>query len=64
MARKSLAYPHDRVGKILDSIGLFQQRPMTGWGTPAELIDPATAAGKSFDRLVQVPGWQGMPPWH
>src|SRR6185312_6354647 len=43
---------------------LFQQRPMTGWGTPAELIDPATAAGKFFDRLVQVPGWQGMPPWN
>jgi len=64
VARESLAFPHDRVGKNLDSIGLFQQRPMTGWGTPAELIDPATAAGKFFDRLVQVPGWQGMPPWN
>jgi hypothetical protein len=64
VARESLAYPHDRVGNNLDSIGLFQQRPMTGWGTPAELIDPATAAGKFYDRLVQVPGWQGMPPWN
>jgi hypothetical protein len=64
VARESLAFPHDRVGNNLDSIGLFQQRPMTGWGTPAELIDPATAAGKFFDRLVQVPGWQGMPPWN
>ena len=64
VARESLQYPHDRVGNNLDSIGLFQQRPMTGWGTPAELIDPATAAGKFFDRLVQVPGWQGMPPWN
>jgi len=64
VARESLAYPHDRVGNNLDSIGLFQQRPMTGWGTPVELIDPATAAGKFFDRLVQVPGWQGMPPWN
>ena len=27
-------------------------------------IDPATAAGKFFDRLVQVPGWRGMPPWN
>jgi len=64
VARESLTYPHDRVGNNLDSIGLFQQRPMTGWGTPAELIDPATAAGRFFDRLVQVPGWQGMPPWN
>ena len=64
VARESLQFPHDRVGNNLDSIGLFQQRPMTGWGTPAELIDPATAAGKFFDRLVQVPGWQGMPPWN
>ena len=64
VARESLQYPHDRVGNNLDSIGLFQQRPMTGWGTPAELIDPATAAGKFYDRLVQVPGWQGMPPWN
>ncbi len=64
VARESLAYPHDRVANNLDSIGLFQQRPMTGWGTPAELIDPATSAGKFFDRLVQVPGWQGMPPWN
>ena len=64
VARESLAFPHDRVGNNLDSIGLFQQRPMTGWGTPAELIDPATAAGKFYDRLVQVPGWQGMPPWN
>ena len=36
-------YPYDKVGNNLDSIGLFQQRPMTGWGTPAELINPATA---------------------
>ena len=64
VARESLAFPHDRVENNLDSIGLFQQRPMTGWGTPAELIDPATAAGKFFDRLVQVPGWRGMPPWN
>jgi len=63
VARQSLAFPHDKVGNNLDSIGLFQQRPMTGWGTPAELIDPATAAGLFFDRLQQVPGWQSLPPW-
>jgi hypothetical protein len=41
-----------------DSLGLFQQRPSQGWGTPAELQDPAYAAGKFFDALVQVPDWQ------
>ena len=35
VARESLSYPHDKVGNNLDSIGLFQQRPMTGWGTTA-----------------------------
>ena len=43
------------MGNNLDSIGLFQQRPMTGWGTPAELINSATAAGKFFDQIVKVP---------
>ncbi len=30
-----------------DSLGLFQQRPSTGWGTPSELTDPVYAA-KAF----------------
>ena len=34
VARQSLTYPHDKVGNNLDSIGLFQQRPMTGCGAP------------------------------
>jgi len=63
VARQSLAFPHDKVGNNLDSIGLFQQRPMTGWGAPAQLIDPATAAGLFLDRLQRVPGWQSLPPW-
>jgi hypothetical protein len=40
-----------------DSLGLFQQRPSQGWGTPAQVQDPVYAAGKFLDRLVQVPGW-------
>lgn len=64
VARQSMDYPHDTVGNNLDSIGLFQQRPMTGWGTPAELIDPAVASGKFYDALIgQVPNWQSMSPW-
>jgi hypothetical protein len=35
-----------------DSIGLFQQRPSQGWGTRAEISDPATAAHKFFERAV------------
>lgn len=41
-----------------DSLGLFQQRPSQGWGSPAQVRDPVHAAGKFFDHLVQVPAWQ------
>jgi len=41
-----------------DSLGLFQQRPSQGWGTPAQVQDPVYAAGKFFDHLVRVPDWQ------
>lgn len=41
-----------------DSVGLFQQRPSQGWGTVAQIMDPAYAAGKFFDALVKVPGYQ------
>jgi hypothetical protein len=40
-----------------DSLGLFQQRPSQGWGTPAQVQDPAYAAGRFYDHLVQIPGW-------
>src|SRR3954463_4682544 len=40
-----------------DSLGLFQQRPSQGWGTPEQVQDPAYAAGKFYDHLVQFPGW-------
>ena len=43
-----------------DSLGLFQQRPSTGWGTPEQITNPDYAT-KSFLRgLVQVGGWQSM----
>ncbi|MGY1639973.1 hypothetical protein ACI782_02435 [Geodermatophilus sp. SYSU D00703] len=41
-----------------DSLGLFQQRPSQGWGTPTQVQDPAYAAGKFYDGLVRVPGWE------
>jgi hypothetical protein len=40
-----------------DSLGLFQQRPSQGWGTPEQVQDPVYAAGKFYDHLVQYPGW-------
>ena len=43
-----------------DSIGVFQQRPSQGWGTPAQLANPDYQAGKFYDRLLTVPGWKTM----
>jgi hypothetical protein len=40
-----------------DSLGLFQQRPSQGWGTETQVQDPVYAAGKFYDGLVKVPGW-------
>jgi hypothetical protein len=40
-----------------DSLGLFQQRPSQGWGTPEQVQDPVYAAGKFYDHLVAYPGW-------
>jgi murein DD-endopeptidase MepM/ murein hydrolase activator NlpD len=55
-----------------DSLGLMQQRPSMGWGTPTQLQDPAYAARVFFggptsptsnSGLLSVPGWQRMPLW-
>jgi hypothetical protein len=44
-----------------DSVGIFQQRPSEGWGTTAQLEDPAYAAGVFFKALVKIPGWAKLP---
>jgi cell wall-associated NlpC family hydrolase len=44
-----------------DSVGLFQQRPSQGWGTPAQIMDPVYAAGQFYSHLLAVPGWQDLP---
>jgi hypothetical protein len=44
-----------------DSVGLFQQRPSQGWGTPSHLLIPAYAAAAFFRHLESVPGWQSLP---
>jgi hypothetical protein len=43
-----------------DSIGLFQQRPSQGWGTPKQLSDPAYQARKFYDKLLTIDGWREM----
>jgi hypothetical protein len=43
-----------------DSLGLFQQRPSQGWGTPEQILDPRYASRKFYGRLVEVAGWQTM----
>ena len=50
-----------------DSVGLFQQRPSQGWGTPEQLQDPAYAArlfyvgNEGYTRgLLDIRGWQSM----
>jgi hypothetical protein len=44
-----------------DSLGLFQQRPSQGWGTPSQLLNPTYAAGKFYDSLLTVTDWQTRP---
>lgn len=54
-----------------DSLGLFQQRPSTGWGTPEQVLDPARATlafyggannpNKGRTRgLLDIPNWSAM----
>ncbi|MGF1663477.1 MAG: C40 family peptidase [Kineosporiaceae bacterium] len=57
---RSLRYPHDAVGRDHGSVNVFQQQ-YPWWGSLDELMDPPTAAGKFFDALVDVPGWESLP---
>ena len=43
-----------------DSLGLFQQRPSQGWGTPEQVQDPRYAASAFYYHLLRVPGWEHM----
>lgn len=61
----SLGITHDGLSGDQDSVGLFQQRPSQGWGTPQELMDPATSAAKFFDAMKRLPQHirTTMSPW-
>jgi hypothetical protein len=43
-----------------DSLGLFQQRPSQGWGTPEQVSDPRYAAAKFYAALKKVKGYDKM----
>ena len=43
-----------------DSLGLFQQRPSQGWGSPEEVLDPVHATEAFYDALEKVPGYRDM----
>ncbi|HLV57553.1 MAG TPA: peptidoglycan DD-metalloendopeptidase family protein [Natronosporangium sp.] len=55
--------PHLGDNNDHDSLGLFQQRPSQGWGTPEQLMDPVYATRAFYRRLVAVDGWESMPLW-
>jgi peptidoglycan DL-endopeptidase CwlO len=44
-----------------DSLGVFQQRPSQGWGSPEQVRDPVYATRTFLQRLLAVPGWDAMP---
>lgn len=48
-------------GNDHDSLGLFQQRPSQGWGTPGEIMNPDHAATSFYEHLQRVPRWQSLP---
>ena len=68
---ESADYPNDGDGGDHDSLGLFQMRPQSGWGTVAELMDSTYQArafyggpdGPNYPSprgLLDIPGWQQM----
>lgn len=43
-----------------DSLGIFQQRPSQGWGTPEQLLDPVYSTNAFYDALVEVEGYEDL----
>lgn len=54
-----------------DSLGIFQQRPSTGWGSPAQIMDADRSTrvfyggtsdpnGQVTRGLLDIPGWESM----
>jgi pyruvate/2-oxoglutarate dehydrogenase complex dihydrolipoamide acyltransferase (E2) component len=58
---ESQNYPHQAIGWDHDSVGLFQQRPSSGWGSVGDLMEPAYATRQFLTALEEIPGWQDLP---
>ena len=69
---QSANYPNDGNGGDHDSLGLFQMRPSTGWGTVANLMDveyqaeafyggPSGPNHGSPRGLLDIPNWKLLP---
>lgn len=69
---ESASYPNDGVGADHDSLGIFQMRPQSGWGSVAELMSSTYQAQAFFGGpngpnypsprgLLDIPGWQQLP---
>jgi len=68
----SAAYPNDGDGGDHDSLGLFQMRPSTGWGTVTDLMDAEYEAAAFYGGprgpnhssprgLLDIADWQALP---
>ncbi|MEV0155952.1 peptidase M23 [Micromonospora sp. NPDC050686] len=58
---ESQNYAYEAIGWDHDSVGLFQQRPSSGWGTVEQLMDPEYATQAFLAVLLEIPGWQDLP---
>lgn len=69
---ESVNYPNQGDGSDNDSLNFMQQRPATGWGTVAQLMDPSYAARAFFGGqsgpnhgeppgLLDIPNRQSLP---
>lgn len=69
----SLDMPNDGVGSDHDSLGLFQMRPTSGWGSVADLMEPTYQVRAFFGGtegpnypspagLLDLTGWQTADP--
>lgn len=46
-----------------DSVGIFQQRNLTEWGTVEQRMNPKQSAGMFFEHLTRMaPNWRNMDP--
>jgi murein DD-endopeptidase MepM/ murein hydrolase activator NlpD len=43
-----------------DSLGLFQQRPSQGWGTPSQITDPVQSSTAFYTHLRRVDRWEQL----